>query len=358
MNSLEAQRVLTVLDDAVEGLRLLSYITPEVLAAADQLGGVLGQDVFECLQQHAAALMDLPEDFQPHQLIPTSSALLRALKKRAGVGDALSSLQSSRSPAVIQMVSCLERHREQVHKRLTTTVEEDATNRDHHALLAERREKAAAERLQLEHMLKLQRIEMAKQIGALQAAYDAAAAELAELRGSAAAETAATESEALASTKANTGAFAAEHAILAEQLESAHSELMALRSDNRAAAAAARKARKRAEQDCEAAIAEYDAELTARQKEYDQALAAYTELQDQLKKNLSEVEALKAERLAHEEAVRAAAASKKREEIRSIRIAAAAYAIQNAYKVWKKRKAAEAKKASAKGSKAGKGKKK
>lgn len=55
-----------------------------------------------------------------------------------------------------------------MHKRLTTTVEEDATARDNFAALAERRERAAAEKLQLEHKLKLQRLEQAKQTGALQ----------------------------------------------------------------------------------------------------------------------------------------------------------------------------------------------
>lgn len=55
-----------------------------------------------------------------------------------------------------------------------------------------------------------------------------------------------------------------------------------MRSDNSAAAAAARKARKRAQQDCEAAIGEYDAELGARQKEYEQAMTAYNELKEQI----------------------------------------------------------------------------
>ena len=66
------------------------------------------------------------------------------------------------------------------------------------------------------------------------------------------------------------------------QLQVAHNELNTLRIDNSAATAAARKARKRAQQDCEAAIAEYDAELGARQKEYEQALTAYNELQEEI----------------------------------------------------------------------------
>lgn len=67
------------------------------------------------------------------------------------------------------------------------------------------------------------------------------------------------------------------------QLEAMHLELSTLRADNREAAAAARKARKRAQQDCEAAIGEFDAEMGARHKEYEQALTAYNELQEQIK---------------------------------------------------------------------------
>lgn len=59
-------------------------------------------------------------------------------------------------------------YRAQMHKRLTTTVEEDATARDNFAALAERRERAAGEKLTLEHKLRLQRLEMAKALGTLQ----------------------------------------------------------------------------------------------------------------------------------------------------------------------------------------------
>lgn len=66
------------------------------------------------------------------------------------------------------LYSCCLQHRADLHKQLITTVEEDATNRDHFTALADRREKAAALKLQLEHKLKTQRMEQAKQIGVLQ----------------------------------------------------------------------------------------------------------------------------------------------------------------------------------------------
>ncbi|KAF6266288.1 hypothetical protein COO60DRAFT_445827 [Scenedesmus sp. NREL 46B-D3] len=354
MNTLEAQRVLAVLDDAVDSLRLVSFITSEVVAAADQLGGVLGQDVADSLQQHAAELVDLQPDFQPHQLLPTSSSLLRVLKKSPGIDEALTSLQCDRSSGMMQLLTYFEQHRAQLQQRLARSVEEDATERDTFAALAERRERAAAEKLQLEHKLKLQRLEMAKQMGALQAAHDAATAELQELRRSAAAGQAATYGEAAAVKAADEAAYAAEHAELAKQLEAMHLELVALRSGNREAAAAARKARKRAQQDCEAAIGEFDAEMYARHREHEHAATAYNELQEQIKTQTAEADALRAERLAHEEALRSAAEAKKRAELRRLRLEAAAYAIQNAWKVWRKKKAAEAKKAAGKG-KGGKG---
>eukprot|EP00775_Hariotina_reticulata_P004895 gene4895-5140_t len=234
-------------------------------------------------------------------------------------------------------------------KHLMTTVEEDTTNREHFAVVTDRREKAAAEKLQLEHKLKLQRLEMAKQVGSLQAAQDMAAAELADLRSSHAASRAAAEREAAAVKVSHNAAYSADHAELAAQLAAARAELATLREDNRAAAAAARKSRKRAQQDCEASLGEYDAELGARQREFEQGLTAYNDVQDKIKKAASEADTLRAERLAYEEAQRVAAEAKRREELHSLRLEAAAYMIQNCWKVWKKQKAAEARKTSAKG---------
>lgn len=68
---------------------------------------------------------------------------------------------------------------------------------------------------------------------------------------------------------------------------------------------------------------------------------------------LSETDALRRERAAYEEAARAAAAEARRAEIHGHRLNAAAAAIQNAWKVHRKRCAAEAK--AAKGGKGGKG---
>lgn len=76
-----------------------------------------------------------------------------------------------------------------------------------------------------------------------------------------------------------------------------------------------------------------------------------------LQKHTSEAEALRAERLSYEEALRSAAEGRKREELRRLRVECAVYAIQNAWKVWKKKQAAEAKKAAGKGKGNAKGKK-
>lgn len=62
---------------------------------------------------------------------------------------------------------CLQ-HRALVIKRLHTTVEEDTSVKARLAELSARLEAAGSERLQLEHKLKLQRLEQAKAMGNLQ----------------------------------------------------------------------------------------------------------------------------------------------------------------------------------------------
>lgn len=68
------------------------------------------------------------------------------------------------------------------------------------------------------------------------------------------------------------------HVSCAPQVEGRRKELGAARADGSDATAAASKTRRRALQDCEVAIGEYDTEMGARQAGYDAALAAHTEL--------------------------------------------------------------------------------
>jgi hypothetical protein len=55
---------------------LVSHIT--AMCAVCCYAGL--QDVADSLQQHAADVAELQQDFQPHQLLPTASSLLRVLK--------------------------------------------------------------------------------------------------------------------------------------------------------------------------------------------------------------------------------------------------------------------------------------
>lgn len=66
------------------------------------------------------------------------------------------------------MLCCHLQHRALVVKRLHTTVEEDASTKARLGALSAKLEAAGAEKLQLEHRLKLQRLEQAKAMGALQ----------------------------------------------------------------------------------------------------------------------------------------------------------------------------------------------
>ncbi|KAL3152563.1 hypothetical protein ABBQ32_001588 [Trebouxia sp. C0010 RCD-2024] len=60
MNSVEARRVMAVVDDTLDGLRALSHITEEVLTGAEQLSGLVGQ-VREN-STHPTSPLDVPKE--------------------------------------------------------------------------------------------------------------------------------------------------------------------------------------------------------------------------------------------------------------------------------------------------------
>jgi hypothetical protein len=81
--------------------------------------------------------------------------------------SAVKLLELSLLPLCCPAVAAVQ-HRALIVKRLHTTVEEDASTKARLAGLSANLEAAAAEKLQLEHRLKLQRLEQAKAAGTLQ----------------------------------------------------------------------------------------------------------------------------------------------------------------------------------------------
>lgn len=128
----------------------------------------------------------------------------------------------------------------------------------------------------------MQRIERAKAVGSMQGTHERTDGELNDVRTTATAERNAADADTDAIRGSDKHAFEEDRARLARQLDAARSELSSLCNENLVAGAVARKARKRADADCEATITDYDNELTEKEKMYQQQLSVYKDLQQQI----------------------------------------------------------------------------
>lgn len=344
MNSLEASRVLAVFDEALEELRLLSYVTPEVLDTSENLVDVLGEDLVEKLVKHRTQIAASKNNVTSEGSLAATWSLIRAMKKAPGTRQ-LQQLHTDRSTGMLQALSYAERLRQYAQKRLTTTVEEDNSNREYYDEVREREEKAVNEKVQLEQKLKLQRVELQRQTHLVQSAEDKARSELSEVQVATLAAKKSLQSQATALRKEDHDGFTTEHDLLSKELNDAKAQLSALRAEHKENEAMLRKTKKRAQQDVEVVIGEYDADVGSKEEEYQQALSEYNEVMAQLEQFTTGYNEMHRERMEYEEAERKAAQKKLEEGLERVRTNHAARVIQNAWKAFKAHKAALAKKA-------------
>ncbi len=128
------------------------------------------------------------------------------------------------------------------------------------------------------------------------------------------------------------------------QLDQAKAALAALREEHKVAEAGLHKSKKRAEQDVEVVIGDYDGDLGSKEEEYQEAYGQYKEVITKLETLTKGYHEMYQERMEYEERVTAEAARRLAEGLVRVRRNRAARVIQLAYKNMKARRAAEAKK--------------
>eukprot|EP00798_Chlamydomonas_sp_ICE-L_P009805 gene9805-7695_t len=344
MNSLEASRVLAVLDESLEELRLLSYVTPEVMDSAEQLADVLGEELVASLVRHRTQTTAGKSNITSEQTIASTWSLIRMLRKSRATSR-LQQLHTERSTGMLQALSYAERLRQYAQKRLTTTVEEDNSNREYYDEVREREEKAVNEKVQLEQKLKLQRVELQRQTHLVQSAEDKTRSELHEVQMATLAAKKSLQQEATALRGEDHDAFDTEHTLLFKELSDAKAQLETLRLEHKDNEATLRKTKKRAQQDVEVVISEYDTDVGSKEEEYQSSLSEYNEVMAQLEQFSSGFAEMHKERMEYEEAERKAAQQRLDEGLTKVRNNRAARVIQSSWKGWKAAKVAAAKKA-------------
>lgn len=336
--------MLNVLDEALEEVSLLSYVTSEVLESVETLRDVLGQDLADFLIKHRAVLASTSKGgLGSDASIQSTRDLVRLLKKGTA-GSQLQKLGTERSDAMLQVIEFLTKLRQSAQKKLTTTVEEDSSNREYFEQVREREERAVAEKIQLEQKLKLQRVELLKQAKQMQSSEDRTRAELADLT----AWTGKQHEAIVASSKQirteDNKSFKEEEEELQRELDQAKAELARLKEDNKAQELQLHKNKKRSQQEVELVINEYDKDLGAKEDEYRAAHKEYTAVITKLEFLTKGYNEMHQERLEYEELQRQLEHKRLIEGLQRVREQRAARVIQAAYAAFKARKIAEAKK--------------
>ena len=246
---------------------------------------------------------------------------------------------------MLQVISYMTKLRNFAQKKLHTTVEEDNSNREYFQEVKEREERAVSEKVQLEQKLKLQRVELAKQASLIQSTEDKARAELHELHAETEAHRAAIEKSATTVRTEDFKTFDTELNSLVTELEARKGMLAKMREDHKAAELALRKAKKRAQQDAESVIGEYDSVLGSKEQEYQEVNTEHQAVLKKLEMLTTSSNEMYRERIEHEE--REARETKERIDagLKKARQIRAAKVIQGAWRAYKARKAVEAKKA-------------
>ncbi|MEW5307046.1 MAG: hypothetical protein WDW36_009466 [Sanguina aurantia] len=340
MNSLEASRVMNVLDEALEGLTLLSYVTADVLDTAEQLRDMLGEDLSSVLVRHRGLVVQHSQGELANPAMTASTlAMVRLLQRSASTGR-LKALHMGRSPAMEQVLSVFERLRHHTHTQLARTVEEDASDRAHVAEVRGREERSVADRLQLEQKLRLQRVELAKAMALMQAAEDKARTELHDVQTST--QRAMDDLHGVAGNvlKTDTLNYDHEHTHLMQELMDSRAQLTSLREEHKEQEGGLVKGKKRAQQDVEGAVGEYDADVGAKDEEYGRSKAGYDVIIETLQELTLQYSEMMLERQEHEVQVKTAAAARLALALSSVRRGRAARVIQG---LWRNFKAAKEK---------------
>jgi len=171
--NLDAQRILSILDELKEKLTYLSVITPQVLEAVQNEEGqvcaqeVLGPDLLKKIQEQirleelyvvsnttSDGSFQLTDDEDQREtmerLQKNTLDLCRRMKQKANIVQELRNFQENRPQNVMQLLRTLADMQELTLKRLTTTVEEDKSRQERLDNYMQREEAASKKRAQLE----------------------------------------------------------------------------------------------------------------------------------------------------------------------------------------------------------------
>lgn len=159
MNSLEGNRIINVLDDAIVNLRILSRVTEAVFDRGDFENAGFPDEFLDLLDTHRSIIQANRSDIQSEQVFKSTTDVLRAIHASPRERALFTGPVLEPSEAMQDVVNLFMRLREIMKQSLDMTVEEERSRNEQSMETKERLERNEKERSSLMAALKMEREE-------------------------------------------------------------------------------------------------------------------------------------------------------------------------------------------------------
>eukprot|EP00238_Polyblepharides_amylifera_P010836 CAMPEP_0196587282 /NCGR_PEP_ID=MMETSP1081-20130531/57000_1 /TAXON_ID=36882 /ORGANISM="Pyramimonas amylifera, Strain CCMP720" /LENGTH=362 /DNA_ID=CAMNT_0041909425 /DNA_START=137 /DNA_END=1225 /DNA_ORIENTATION=- len=332
MNNVEASRVMAVLGELLADLRRISLVTAGSLESAEELEEVMGPELSQILMEHRGSAAKVQTDGHDC-LAPTTLSICRKLRKNPQLENQLGHLfQEERSAGMIELIAILEKVKARTYKCLTTTMEEENSEKDHFEEVCRREEKAGKERQTLEQQLRVERRERSKQVNYMMGMESRATSELEQLRSTSVKMITSLQTDAKSTLESDLQAYQERDVFLKAEVDKLRAELAMVEAENRDEEMHLRKKKTKSEQDVDGCLALYDSEMSQKEKAFQEELAVYEEVKSTLSEDEAAWRELRAEADAAEEKAKKKADERARRDEKEKRVNKAASVIQKAWR--------------------------
>ncbi|KAK3233691.1 hypothetical protein CYMTET_56025 [Cymbomonas tetramitiformis] len=332
MNNVEAARVMNVLEDALANLRLISLVTQGALDSVEELEDVVGPELAGELMDHRTATSKVAIEGS-EVLTSNTNSVCRTLRKNPHLESKLAQLfHDSRSQGMLNFIHTLEKVKTTTYKRLTTTVEEENSERDHFEEVCKREEKAGKERQSLEQQLRVERRERQKQLNHMTEMENRSITELEQIKATSVHVAKRLEEDAEATRESDKTTFQERDGKLVTEVTKLKGDLTNVQGKNRDDEGLLRKKKTKSEQEVGNWLTEYDKDMFSKEKALQEEKAVYEEVKQQLGEYEEEYRKLRDEAEAAAEKERKKAEEKARIEERQRKMDQAAVTIQKAWR--------------------------
>mmetsp|Transcript_6285 Transcript_6285/g.24488 ORF Transcript_6285/g.24488 Transcript_6285/m.24488 type:complete len:373 (-) Transcript_6285:7-1125(-) len=286
VTSMEAHRVLSVIEDTLEKLSYLSYLPEDPSSAASSdLVTLLSRDsaaqasgALDKMLKLESKLQNRPETDQGQ--IDTCNVAIRDFCRQVNLSpiaaEALYAAET-RNSGIVSLIHQLSQLKSITFRHLSTTIEEETTNRELLHDLDERMQRAERQRERLQASLDRLRTERDREVAVLDQTLSKLEAERQDLSQSNHAEIATIEKDMNEQIERSTNEYNTEKKSLEEDLKNLNAKLADESDEHRELENTQRRLMARKEKDLSEVIENYDRDMAAKQAEIEH-------LQERMKK--------------------------------------------------------------------------